>query len=118
MLYLNPILSFGTKENPFKAQERQYPVDFVHPKDETYLFSLTIPKDYKVSEVPKSTRIAWQDGSIKFDYIVDVTEQKIAIKTKTVLKNPVFSAAAYPELRDFYGKIAAKHNEQIVLIKK
>jgi hypothetical protein len=48
---------------------------------------------------------------------VDVTEQKIAIKTKIVLKNPIFSAASYPELRDFYGKIAAKHNEQIVLTK-
>jgi Domain of Unknown Function with PDB structure (DUF3857)/Transglutaminase-like superfamily len=117
LIYLNPMLSFGVKENPFKAQSRQYPVDFVHPKDDTYLFSLAIPKGYKMSEVPKSTRMAWQDGSVKFDYIVDVTEQKIAIKTKIVLKNPIFSAASYPELRDFYGKIAAKHNEQIVLTK-
>jgi Domain of Unknown Function with PDB structure (DUF3857)/Transglutaminase-like superfamily len=117
LLYLNPMLDFGLDNNPFKALERQYPVDFVYPKENLYQFSLAVPKGYKVSEVPKSTRLAWQDGSVKFDYIVEATDQKIVIKSKISLKNPVFMPAAYKELRDFYGKIASKHAEQIIFTK-
>jgi transglutaminase-like putative cysteine protease len=117
LLYINPMLAFGLQANPFKALERHYPIDFAYPKETTYQFSLAIPKGYKVLEVPKAIRLAWQDGSLKFDYAVEVTEQKINIKSKISLKTPVFMPENYPQLREFYGKITAKHAEQIVFTK-
>jgi transglutaminase-like putative cysteine protease len=117
LIYFNPMLNFGLENTPFKALERQYSIDFVYPKEEIYQFSLTIPKGYKATELPKSTRLAWKDGSLKFDYIVEATDQKIVIKSKTSLKNSIFTPDAYAQLRDFYGKMTAKHAEQIILTK-
>ena len=31
LLYFNPMLAFATTENPFKLEERKYPVDFNFP---------------------------------------------------------------------------------------
>jgi Transglutaminase-like superfamily len=117
LLYMNPMLTFGLQNNPFKALERQYPIDFVYPKESTYQFSLGIPKGYKVLELPKPIRLAWQDGSLKFDYVVEANDQKINIKSKISLKNAIFMPEVYPQLREFYGKITAKHAEQIIFTK-
>ena len=43
-LYVSPLLYFSFKENPFKQEQRQYPVDFVYPNQDNFKISLTIPE--------------------------------------------------------------------------
>jgi hypothetical protein len=118
-IYLNPMLSFGEKENVLKKKERLFPVDFGHPSDDIYNFSLKVPAGYAVEELPKPMNLKWEDGSINFQYIVAPanTEGVVKITSKMSIKKPVFSAAEYEDLKKTFDQIVAKHAEQIVLKK-
>lgn len=119
-IYINPLLTFGYTENPMKKAERLYPVDFAHPFDELYNFSLKIPDGYIVEELPKSNKMAWEDGSIIFQYVVVPADANgvIKINSKFQVKKPVFTADEYADLKKTFEQIVAKHAEQIVLKKQ
>ena len=118
-IYLNPMLAFGKTENLLKKADRQFPVDFAHPSDEIYNFSLKVPAGYVVEELPKPVKLAWEDGSISFLYIVAPAnaEGVVKITSKLSIKKPVFMASEYTDLKKTFDDIVAKHAEQIVLKK-
>jgi hypothetical protein len=116
-IYVNPLLCFGEKESPFSNPEREYPVDYGAPKDETANLILTIPDGYKVEELPKMARFQFPEGVMKYDYLIEVVGNQIKLNTKLSIKKTAFNVAEYADLRDFYSKIIAKMGEQIVLTK-
>ncbi len=118
-IYLNPMLSFGKTENLLKKTERLFPVDFAHPSDEIYNFSLKIPEGYAVEELPKAVNLKWEDGSVNFQYVVAPAnaEGVVKITSKLSIKKPIFYAAEYADLKKTFDDIVAKHAEQIVLKK-
>jgi hypothetical protein len=118
-IYLNPMLSFGKTENLLKKTERLFPVDFAHPSDEIYNFSLKIPEGYAVEELPKAINLKWEDGSVVFQYIVAPANAEgfVKITSKLSIKKPIFYAAEYVDLKKTFDDIVAKHAEQIVLKK-
>ncbi|QCR24442.1 DUF3857 domain-containing protein [Pontibacter sp. SGAir0037] len=117
MLYINPMLSQAEKENPFKLEERLYPVDFAAPKDETYICTITIPDGFEVEESPKNAVVALPENGGRFMYVVEKNGNKIQILSKISISKPVFYAPEYASLKEFYNQIVAKHAEQIVLKK-
>jgi transglutaminase-like putative cysteine protease len=119
-IYFSPMLSYGWTNNPFKKAERLYPMDFAHPFDELYNFSIKVPDGYIVEELPKSTKIQWEDGSVVFHYIVvPMNEQGIVkINSKIQFKKPVYEAKFYADLKGTFDQIISKHAEQIVLKKQ
>jgi hypothetical protein len=116
-MYINPMLCFGIKENPFKAEERKFDIDFGAPRDEYFQMSLTIPEGYKVEESPKSARLQLPEGAMKFEYLIEIKDNTISINTKLLVKKTNFFADEYPLLKDLYAKMLAKMGEQIVLTK-
>ena len=116
-MYISPALCFGEKNNPFKAEERQFNVDFGAPKEEFYQFYLTLPDGYKVEEMPKSMRIQMPENGMKFDYLVDIKDKILNINTKLTIKQTNYKADEYPLLKQFYAQMLAKMGEQIVLVK-
>lgn len=57
LVYFSPLLYERTKENPFKFDERLYPVDFAHPIKESYKIILNYPEDYTIETLPKLSLI-------------------------------------------------------------
>ncbi|MFT2010052.1 DUF3857 domain-containing protein [Pontibacter sp. 13R65] len=117
VLYLNPMMSKGEKENPFKLEERSYPVDFGYPMDETFMCKIAIPAGYEVDETPKSIAVSLPDNGGKFTYIVESKNSEIQVMSKISINKPLYYADEYPYLKEFYNQIVAKHAEQIVLKK-
>ncbi|AXE21088.1 transglutaminase [Runella rosea] len=117
LLYLKPMLGEGYTTNPFKAEERAFPVDFGYSTEETFLANFQIPKGYAVAEMPKTGVVSLPSGGGRFTYTVSVNEQKISLISRYQLKKPTYTAEEYGLLRAFFDAIIAKHNEQIVLKK-
>lgn len=116
-MYINPLLCFGDKENPFANPERLYTVDYGTQKEETANFVLTIPNGYKVEESPKLARFTFGENDIKYDYLIESKDNQIKLNTKLSIKKTTYNVEEYPDLRDFYAKIIAKMGEQVVLTK-
>ena len=119
IMYINPMLGEGYKENPFKSEERFYPVEMPYTIDETYLLQLEVPKDYVVDELPKQIMVKLNENDDGvFEYRISESNGTISLRSRLRIKRSVFLADEYEMLREFFSLVVKKHNEQIVLKKK
>ncbi|MEO6407007.1 MAG: DUF3857 and transglutaminase domain-containing protein [Ferruginibacter sp.] len=118
IVYFNPMMTEGFKNNFFKAAERKYPVEMPYTFDEIYILSMEIPKNYMVDELPKSTKVSFNEGEGSFEYLFSKSDNKILFRSRVVMKKANFLPEDYNYLRDFFGYIVKKHSEQIVFKKK
>lgn len=117
MIYMNPFVVGQTKENVFKLETREYPVDFGKPEEKTYLCRLTIPDGYAVEELPKPKVMMLPNNAGRYTYSVSQTGNMVNIVSMLQINKSMFVMDEYPNLREFYNQIVAKQAEQIVLKK-
>lgn len=117
-IYLNPIFFANIKENPFKAEDRKYPVDFGHSFDQMYVLKLVIPEGYVVDEAPQPKAIALPGGAGRFTYSFSQIGNTINLMNNLQITKSVFNQEEYASLREFYNQVVAKQAEQVVFKKK
>lgn len=119
IIYLNPMFGEGYKENPFKSATRTYPVEMPYAFDEIYVFRIDVPPGYEVDELPKSTRVNFdEEGKSFFEYLIGNSQGVISFRSRVKLTRSYYLAEEYEILREFFNLIVNKHNEQIVFKKK
>jgi hypothetical protein len=118
IIYFNPMLKEGYRENFFTAAERKYPVEMPYKMDETYNFQIEIPQGYVVDEIPKSAKVSLNDGEGFFEYLVSKTDEGVMLRSRVKLEKATFLPEDYETLRNFFDYIVKKHAEQIVFKKK
>lgn len=118
VIYLDPFLLTSQKENPFKSEKREYPVDFGSPMEETFHLKLTLPQNYVIDELPQSKVITMPENAARFIYNVAQTGNQITVTSMFHINKSLFTQLEYPTLREFYSQVVAKQAEQIVLKKK
>ncbi|RYY70602.1 MAG: DUF3858 domain-containing protein [Chitinophagaceae bacterium] len=118
IIYFNPMLKEGIKENYFKSSDRKYPVELTAKIDESYIFTIDIPTGYVLDEVPQSTRVSLNESEGSFEYIISKNEQSVTLNTSLKLNRTIFYDDEYESLRGFFDFVVKKHAEQIVFKKK
>ncbi len=116
-LYVNPFPVKFITDNPFKLTSRTYPVDFGYPFQQNILGTITIPDNYKVSELPKSMNIKLSDGSAGFTFLAAQVENSIQIKSTLSVNQNQFKPNMYEDLKMLYAKMIDVYNTTIVLEK-
>ncbi|MDN5203996.1 DUF3857 domain-containing protein [Fulvivirgaceae bacterium BMA10] len=117
IIYIDPMLGENTKENPFKLEERSYPVDFGCPIQETYIMTLDIPEGYTVDELPQSAMIALPNKGGSFKYSVRTMGNKLTVTSTINIKQIIFKPEEYQYIKEFFNRVVTKQAEQIVLKK-
>ena len=117
ILYFDPLLNEGYKTNPFKSMNRHYPVEIPYLIDETYILNMEIPTGYQVDEIPKSTRVAYNENEGMFEYLIQKGESSIQMRVRLKLNKTLFPTDEYGTLRDFFAFVVKKETEQIVFKK-
>lgn len=117
-IFINPLLFLSDTKNPFKADERSYPVFFNKPWAVSKTIYITIPDKYDIVDLPKEKTINLPDDLGAFNYTVSQKGQTIMVKASTVLNAPVVPTKNYKALKDFYINKIQKQQEKIVLQKK
>jgi len=117
LVYFTPLLFERTKENPFKIEDRQYPVDFGHPSEEVYRLTIEIPKEYSFDKLPRNEKISLLEDAAAFSFTVNQEENKISIVSKISFRKSVYSVQEYHDLKELFTNIVRKQAEQIVVKK-
>jgi hypothetical protein len=117
-IYFIPILYDRINQNPFNANEREYPIDFTYKREVVYTATVTIPDGYKIDEIPKSTLSVLPGNAGKFLFSIKGQGDVLTISTQLIISRVLFGQDEHSLLREFYNGIVAKHSEQIVLTKK
>lgn len=116
MLIINPMMFERMTENPFKIENRKYPIDFIYPQEIKYLFKLTLPKELKIVELPKSLLIKIPDNSASCMYKIEKIENTINLTYLFSINKPIFDEKEYLDVRLFFDAVVKKHAEPIVLV--
>jgi len=117
-IYITPLVVGQTKNNPFKLENRQYPVDFTCPRKSTFMISYKIPEGYEVEYLPKPLIIALPNKGGKYLYMINEQNGIITTTVQYKLNQTVFGATEYPILKEYFAQIVNKEAEQIVLKEK
>jgi len=117
MIYINPFV-FMKETNPFKFENRIYPIDLNYPMEYTYMFKLAIPAGYKVLEKPQNANIALPNNAGKIKYVINELGENIQIVMKYSITSILFLPSDYKNLKEYFGQIVAKQAQQIVLKKQ
>ena len=118
VIFINPLLSEGLDENPFKQETRKYPVDMVYPRSFIIHMTLNLPEGYEVDEMPEPARILLPDNGGAFSYNITKLGDKLQVMSNYSLKKAFFMPEDYRGLKEFHDIVVTKCAEQVVLKKK
>ncbi len=119
IIYFNPMLGEGYKENLFKSAERAYPVEMPFTMDEVYNLQMDIPQGYVVDELPKSMILKLnEENEGVFEYRISMSGNSISFRSRIRIGRANFQPDEYEMLREFFNYVVKKHAEQIVFKKK
>lgn len=118
-IYLNPFLFKYFEENPFKLQERSYPIDFGYKDSYTYRIKITVDESYHIKEIPEPVQVALPNK--KGAFIMSTTQQNnvLMMYFKLTFNEPIYESNYYDSLKILMNKVVdAQMNSFIVLEKK
>lgn len=116
-IYLNPFLFKYITENPFKLQERTYPIDFGHK--EAYLYTIDIKTEgYEVIEVPKPQNITLPNGKGTLIFTTKQSDKSIMLYLKFNFKEAIYGASYYEVLKSYMSNIIDIQKNSLIVLKK
>ncbi|MCF7560208.1 DUF3857 domain-containing protein [Sabulilitoribacter multivorans] len=117
-LYLNPFVIKFFTENPFKLQERTYPIDFGYQDNYLYIMSLDIGNDYIVEEKPEDIIIALPNNTGSVAFSTKVIGNKVNLTFKIDFKESIYPPEFYPYLKEFMSKIVDIQKNTLIVLKR
>ncbi|RVT73159.1 DUF3857 domain-containing protein [Flavobacterium sufflavum] len=116
-IYINPMLFFARKQNPFKQENREYPVDYGFPFQDKYAINIQIPEGFKVENLPQSITLTMNGDLGVFKYLANLQGNTIQISVSNQINSSIVLSQDYVALKSYYQKMIEKQNEKIVIVK-
>ena len=116
-LYLTPMLFFAKKQNPFKAEKRAFPVEYVIPWQDKHRITLELPEGYTIESMPEQLSIGLPENLGSFRFLIQQKGNKVTVMSILKMNSSVITPDFYLELKEFYNKVVQKQTEKIVLVK-
>lgn len=114
-ILLNPMFEEQIIDNPFKLENRLFPIDFNYPIEKTLIVSLKLPNNAKVEELPKPTRIIMPDKSISIVYSIVQMGSTVQVMYKLKINKSILAEDKYSYIKQLYAALIEKHSENIMI---
>lgn len=118
LVYLNPLLYERTKENFFKHETRNFPVDFAYPMKESIRTTIKFPDDYEIEKLPKGGVFKLPDNKGSFSISFLTQEKMVLVRSMIEINKSSYSPEDYFNIKELFKVIVERQAEQIVFKKK
>ena len=115
-LYLTPFILMGIDENPFKLEQRTFPVDYSHAFTRTYTAQITLPDGYVPEELPDPVQLTIPGQGATYLRVYSFDNGALLVRARLQGNQVVFEPDLYPALRQLYDEIVAAETEAVVLV--
>ena len=116
-LYVTPLMFLAERENPFKADERAFPVEFIVPWEDKHRVNITLPEGYSIESLPENLSMALPENLASYKFLIQQKGSSVTIMSVLKMNSAVVTPEYYLELKEFYNKLVKKQTEKIVLVK-
>jgi uncharacterized protein DUF3857 len=116
-MYISPLFFLKLESNPFKLNERNYPVDFIYPRSRKKIINIKIPESYQVTSLPKPIKVSLPDGMGSFLFNISEVAGGLNVMTVFKINSALIPAHKYSELKEFYNQRILKEAEKVVITK-
>ena len=117
-IFLDPFLIKFFKVNPFKLQERTYPIEFGYTNTLTYMAQFDLDNRYEVVNLPEAFSIGLPDNSGSISFNPTSADNKLIVVFKISLNSEVYSPILYDHLKQFFNKIIDTQSKTLIELKK
>ncbi|HEY0654729.1 MAG TPA: DUF3857 domain-containing protein [Chryseosolibacter sp.] len=114
----NPFIIEKENENPFKSNERLYPVDFGSPREFTTMLNLEFPAKFELVNRPEKIALSLPNAGGRFILDSQVANNKLTLNNALTINRTVFSSQEYLYLKELYSRIIQAQNEDLIFKKK
>ena len=116
-IYISPLMFFSMRENPFKLDKRDFPIDFIYPTSARYLINIQIPEGYKVESQPENLAMVLPDELGKFVFNMKSQGNTLQVVVTSEINTGIVPATYYDSIKNYFGQIVQKETEKVVLTK-
>lgn len=113
----NPLALFDYAANPFKSEERKYPVDLNFPREISASVHIQLPKGYNVNEIPETIRFTNADATASLTYLASNAAGAITFRVILKINKDIYSEVEYKDLRIFISEVVKKISAPIEINK-
>lgn len=117
VMYFNPFITGIIDENPFKLEERTFPVDFNFTFSDNKIIYITVPEGWEVDEAPETVLLGLPEQAGEFRRVVQVHGNIISINYRFNINKIRFMPGEYGAIKQFYDQMVSSMSENIVLKK-
>lgn len=116
-MYFSPMFYMAMTENPFKLEDRNYPIDFTYPWQEKFVMNIKLPEGYQLTSKPENMNMALVNkmGSFKYQIVENGSGVQVMVDLK--INEAVISANYYADLKELFKNVVEKQTEKLVLSK-
>ncbi len=117
LFYFSAFRDNTWEKNPFRSDDRKYPVDFGAPLEEITIFKLDYKNLFTVDELPRSLAAALPKSGGRFTFNVSNLNNAIQMTSNLTLNKSVYSSEEYHFLKELFAKVVQTYESQFVLKK-
>jgi hypothetical protein len=114
--FIDPFFDDIIKENPFKSEERTYPIDMVYPRTVNYKSVIKIPDNFILEKLPESYTI--NSDLFMLNYTPSNNNGIITVNASYQFKKAIYQPEDYDKLKRYYNLIIKHLNQKIVVSEK
>ncbi len=116
-LYVAPLVFFAMEENPFKLDERKFPIDLNEASKDRFIVRIDIPEGYKVTSLPESVNIKLGENFMSYKYLISEKGGTLQLMSEFNVNKFLFGPDMYKDIKEFFQFIVDKEKERVVISK-
>ncbi len=116
-IYFAPMFHMALTENPFKLEERLYPIDFTYPWQERCVLNINMPDGYELTSKPADINMVLAENLGGFKYKIVENGNSLQVMVDLKINHAVIGPNYYADLKELFKNAVEKQTEKVVLSK-
>jgi hypothetical protein len=117
-IYLNPMVKRLYESNPFKLQDRTYPIDFGFKQAFLYSLKINLNGFYTVKEKPDDLNFNLPNNKGTIMFKTEYNDDELNLYFRFNLNEPLISSDYYKYLKLYFSKIMDINNNTFILLER
>jgi len=117
-IYFNPFIRKFFNSNPFKAEERNYPIDFGYPRQYNYSMSIIVPEGYRIKNLPEKLGLKLPEELGFLVFKCKYENGRVNVFFQFKINETQYGSEVYNSLKTIFGKAVDAQNQSIVVFEK